>query len=566
MPIIDRRGPVSHRAPFRDPRRPPRPALMALVVVTVAVLVLALLVAIDVGRAADASGALRADTVVPYRPPVDAPILDPYRAPTTRYGPGNRGIDYAVAPGTAVRAMADGEVIFAGPVAGALHVTVRHGDGLRSSYSFLAQITVHVGQVVRLGDPVGRSAEVVHVGVRDPAGNYLDPASLFGVPLHARLVPGGDDGTNGADAEPEPAALAATVAERAGPVGALLARGSAAASDLLARARLWQHVLVESDPTRHAARAAMHLADWGATRDDCTDGGVVTPAPGAGRILVEVGGIGSTSSSASVTEVATTALGYGDADVIRFSYRGGRVPGPSGIAVAAQEYDAQDSQQPLSTSADALAALLRDVATARPGVPIDVVAHSQGGIVARAAVVDAAAAGQLPPEVAHLVTVASPHQGADAAGAVLLGQQSELGRTGELAVQQVLGLDLDVRSPATRDLAPGSTLLDRLDRDPWPESVPFTSIAARGDVVVPGPRTAAPGARSVTVDVTGLDAHSRVPGAEPTTRELALALADRPPSCRGLTAAVGDLVTGEAIALSEARASLAAAATAGGPR
>ena len=55
--------------------------------------------------------------VVVYRPPVTAPILDPFRPPTTPYGPGNRGIEYATVPGTSVGAAADGVVVFAGPVA-----------------------------------------------------------------------------------------------------------------------------------------------------------------------------------------------------------------------------------------------------------------------------------------------------------------------------------------------------------------------------------------------------------------------------------------------------------------
>jgi hypothetical protein len=263
--------------------------------------------------------------------------------------------------------------------------------------------------------------------------------------------------------------------------------------------------------------------------------------------------------------VDTSVLGYRDADVVRFSYGGGRTPGPPGTAipVPATNYDAHDSQRPLATSADALVTLLRDVAAVRPGIPIDVVAHSQGGIVARAAVADAAARGQLPPEVAHLVTVATPHQGADAAGAVILGQQTAAGRQGEALTQEALGLELDARSAATADLAPGSSLLRHLDATPWPESVPFTSLAARGDLVVPSPRTAAPGARSVIVDLAGPGAHGDVTGADATTRELALALAGQPPTCRGLTATVADVVTGETLALTEARASAAAAVALG---
>src|SRR6476660_8453070 len=72
--------------------------------------------------------------VVSYQPPVNAAITDPFRPPLTPYGPGNRGIDYATVPGTLVHAAADGLVQFAGAVAGGLHVTVLHRDGVRTTY------------------------------------------------------------------------------------------------------------------------------------------------------------------------------------------------------------------------------------------------------------------------------------------------------------------------------------------------------------------------------------------------------------------------------------------------
>ena len=53
-------------------------------------------------------------------------------------GPGTGGSSTPPSPGDAVRASAPGTVVFAGPVAGSLHVTIRHADGVRTSYSFLA--------------------------------------------------------------------------------------------------------------------------------------------------------------------------------------------------------------------------------------------------------------------------------------------------------------------------------------------------------------------------------------------------------------------------------------------
>ena len=103
---------------------------------------------------------------VVYTPPVDAPITDPFRPPPQPWLPGNRGIEYATTPGTPVRAAARGRVTFAGAVAGDLHVTVAHPDGIRTSYSFLATVAVVVGQQVDGRQVVGTAGSRLHVGAR----------------------------------------------------------------------------------------------------------------------------------------------------------------------------------------------------------------------------------------------------------------------------------------------------------------------------------------------------------------------------------------------------------------
>lgn len=160
---------------------------------------------------------------VRYRPPVVAPIVDPFRPPTTPYGPGNRGIEYATTPGTPVQAAADGLVVFAGAVAGGLHVTVRHADGIRTTYSFLATIRVRQGQGVRGGDVVGLAGATLHIGARR-GDTYIDPASLWGrvvAPPEVHLVP--LDGYEGRSMSP---AMAMAMAERQ-----RLARGGVTAAE-----------------------------------------------------------------------------------------------------------------------------------------------------------------------------------------------------------------------------------------------------------------------------------------------------------------------------------------------
>jgi murein DD-endopeptidase MepM/ murein hydrolase activator NlpD len=130
---------------------------------------------------------------VGYQPPVDAPVVDPFRAPPAPWAAGNRGIEYATAPGTRVGAAADGTVVFAGMVGGTLHVVVRHADGIRTSYSFLRTLLVHRGDEVVQSGPVGTTGDRVHFGAR--IGDvYIDPALLFGDagPPRVHLVPDRD--------------------------------------------------------------------------------------------------------------------------------------------------------------------------------------------------------------------------------------------------------------------------------------------------------------------------------------------------------------------------------------
>ncbi len=127
--------------------------------------------------------------------PVSGAVVRDY-APIGRYA-GHWGIDIAAARGTAVLAADSGQVAFAGSVAGMLSVTVSHGGGLRTSYSYLDEVDVIVGQQVARLDVVGRSGadhglEALHFSVR-VGDRYHDPErwlGCFAAPhLGLRLVP-----------------------------------------------------------------------------------------------------------------------------------------------------------------------------------------------------------------------------------------------------------------------------------------------------------------------------------------------------------------------------------------
>ena len=134
-------------------------------------------------------GLAEAEATAPrYVLPVDAPVIDFFRPPAGPYGPGNRGWEFATVGGESVRAVGAGVVAFAGPVAGRGVVSIEHPDGLRSSLTGMARIDVTAGDLVAAGVPVGTARAGLHLGFRR-GGQYIDPADVFRLEVHARLVP-----------------------------------------------------------------------------------------------------------------------------------------------------------------------------------------------------------------------------------------------------------------------------------------------------------------------------------------------------------------------------------------
>ncbi|MEN8239093.1 MAG: M23 family metallopeptidase, partial [Actinomycetota bacterium] len=112
--------------------------------------------------------------------PHEAVIVRPF-APVGRFG-GHWGVDVAAAPGSDVRAIGAGTVSFAGSVAGRRSVTIDHGGGLRTSYSYLAGISAEVGRTVAPGSPIGTAGvhdgtSAFHLSLRIGT-TYVDPLVL----------------------------------------------------------------------------------------------------------------------------------------------------------------------------------------------------------------------------------------------------------------------------------------------------------------------------------------------------------------------------------------------------
>ncbi|MDQ4096349.1 MAG: peptidoglycan DD-metalloendopeptidase family protein, partial [Actinomycetota bacterium] len=511
---------------------------------------LALLLAVTTLALVSAPTRASADPGVSYKPPVDGPVVDPFRPPPLPWEAGNRGIDYAPGAGTPVRASADGEVVFAGQVGGQLHVVVLHADGIRTSYSFLRSIAVHRGDVVRQGQPVGTSGDGLHFGAR-VGDTYIDPMLLFdGGPPHVFLVP---DGVRRAGSEADERsglrrfldagrALLGRAADQVhrGP-GALVDLGR----DYLAEARGLLGYAGQLNPAQRVARLAQTTADWWQQSHDCTPADVAPPPLPKPRVAVLVGGLGSSSGHDSSDEVDAKGLGYAPQDVVRFSYRGGDT--------RQQPYGPEDTTVDIRESARRLADLLAQVQRDHPGQEIDLIAHSQGGIVARTALAyEYDDQDRRMPPVAHLVTLAGPHHGADIATALTMVGLTESGETVEWGLGAARAVPFDLRGESVRQLSETSQFLKDLNNRPPPAGVRVTSIASRGDVTVPAVRSRLDGARNVVVSAQGNSSeHSDLPGSDAGRREVALALADRPPTCQSLGNMLADTAVSDGISAAE---------------
>ncbi len=458
-----------------------------------------------------------------------------------------------------MRAAADGEVVFAGAVGGSLHVVVLHADGVRTSYSFLQSIAVHRGDRVVQGEVVGTSRDRLHFGAR-VGDAYIDPTRLFAAgPPEVHLVP--DDERRPASEAHERSGLLAGLGDLAGSVvgstadAVKWARDRAAAAPGEAARQAWDNLarqveelygvvtyLHDLSPGVLVERELRTIADWYAQRGHCTSRHVA-PAPlhPGEHLAVEVAGFDSSSHEVGIDRLDTSALGYGPGDVERFSYAGG--------TVLDNAYDPPITGQDIRLSARRLRQLLERLGRERPGLPIDLLAHSQGGIVARQALAMEAdpGDGNLPP-INSLVLLGVPNTGTDlATAAVMLGHR----RSGAL-VEDLVGVAMpdkaDINGASIHQLAETSTLLARLNNTPPPAGVHVASIGARTDPVVPALHTRLQGADNIIVDSGGgVFTHDQLPGSAEARREVGLAIHHLPPTCQTLADMLADTAVTQGI-------------------
>ena len=419
-------------------------------------------------------------------PPVDGPIVRDYEEPLDRFGPGHRGIDIAAPDGAVVRAAGSGIVAFAGVAATMRAVTIDHGNGVETTYSDLATTSLVAGQRVTEGTIVGAvgrphagAPSGLHLGVRSN-GRYVDPRLML-------------------------ASIDVAGAIHLAPL-------------------MWE------PPESLGGSFAAAFREAGTAFADCAEpprlNGNEMPPP-TDNIAVAVAGIGSASQGAAIYENGPEQLGY--SDVYPFSYAGvdaddAHIP-----------YGPQHTVDDINIAAGKLRALLVDVGRRHPGRHVDLFAHSQGGIVARTLLARAAAAGGVDvPAIDHLVTFASPHEGASLAGVAARMEESLIGRAilrVGARVARVMNLP-DPSSEAVRQLAPGSDLMQTLASETVLFGTRVLTLAIPNDPVVPADSALLDGSISKVVGPRGLLGHEAIVGSPEALATAYQFLRGGPAPCR----------------------------------
>ena len=423
-------------------------------------------------------------------PPVDGTVGRSFEAPSGIWGPGHRGIDLTVPAGTWVRAAGAGIVTFAGDVAGTVAVTIHHGGGLESTYSRLAEVSVIQGERVETGTWLGTVGEAhpevdgLHFGIK-LNGSYVDPAQLLG-PL---------DPTDAIHLAPLQWRYSDVIPEFFGPV----------------------------------------YDTAGSNERECQTAGSTPPAtPPNSNIAVAVAGIGSRTYpkvDAAMYEPGPRALGYPHDRTYNFSYRG--TDGPR----FHEPYARSDTFGDLRVAAIELKAMLERIHAEHPAAAIDLIAHSQGGIVARTYLQEVAETWDRDlPVIEHVVTFSSPHGGADIAEAGRLIDDSLPGKAALHVASYWAnngGPLPDPYAASVAQLTPGSGLLDDLAREDVLFGTRALSLGIPNDVIVTADRARWPRQASAVVAPQGFNGHDAIVTSD-AARAIAHAfLRDGAPTCAG---------------------------------
>ncbi|MDQ4025471.1 MAG: hypothetical protein M3217_08275, partial [Actinomycetota bacterium] len=256
--------------------------------------------------------------------------------------------------------------------------------------------------------------------------------------------------------------------------------------------------------------------------------------PPNGNVVVAINGLGSKTGGPTDTHLyrhAVDLLAYPPGDVYLFSYegvRGERLHEPYRPAATFGD---------LREGAVKLRALLHEIARRHPGRDVDLLAHSQGGLIARV-YLERLAQSWSPelPRVRHLVTLATPHTGAAAADLAARMESSPWGRVVAGALSRLAHateLFPDPRARSVAQMSPGSGLNELLTAEDVAYGTRVLALSVPDDLAVPAHRARLANERSLMLPPAGGFAHGRIVESARAASVAYDFLRDAAPTCPG---------------------------------
>jgi len=295
------------------------------------------------------------------------------------------------------------------------------------------------------------------------------------------------------------------------------------------------------------AAVARGVATWWSQRGHCDAHAPAADGTGGSdhRVMIVAGIESSITNGGASSALPADKLGYQSSEVFYYSY-----------ARNGGDYTAADTEGSLVTAARRLGEQLRALERREPGREVDLLAHSQGGVVVTEFLehVYHPSDPSYPP-LGTVVAMASPFRGTPVATGAEDAARTLRGRalmTAGGAVADRLGVSLpDPQSVAAGELTEDAPFIHDLEHSKLPVQVQLTAIGASTDLVVPGGNARRSGADNTMITPYAVNAHTGIVTDAAALRATRAAIEQRPLPCRSLMSTVGGEVVATAVVTGE---------------
>jgi hypothetical protein len=292
----------------------------------------------------------------------------------------------------------------------------------------------------------------------------------------------------------------------------------------------------------HAA-VARGVVTWWAQRSHCDSHAPDADGTGGSdhRVMIVAGLDSSITNGGPSSALPADRLGYEAKEVSYFSY-----------ARDGGDYTAADTEGSLVTAARRLGAQLRELQRREPGREVDLLGHSQGGVVIAEFLTHVYHPSDPSyPPLGTAVVMASPLGGATGATVFDGLRRSSAGRQA-LNAAHAAGFP-NPNAESIAELSKRSEFMRAQDATRLPAMVQLTTIGAAQDVIAPAGDTAKRGAQSYTAIPHGLNGHSSIVTDGSALRATRAALERKPLPCQSLATTLTGEILSTAIATAERR-------------